>query len=138
MTNAELINKIETLMEKHFEDAEYWYFGLRFEDKVRKVGDVCEVSRHNPDREDERDFPEYGSDEYENMESLDGTSAWEIREGSDEYQYSFITRKSELDKKVSVMADHCYIIAGRETGTHDDADPNEIVIEDAVVLEVLF
>lgn len=62
---------------KKFEDM-YYYIGIRFEDKDREVGEICECSKHNLDREDEREFPVYGTPEYDELPELDGTSAWNL------------------------------------------------------------
>jgi hypothetical protein len=106
-------------------EGEYYYIGIRFEDKDREIGEICECSRHNVDREDEREFPEYGTPEYDEMLELDGTSAWNLETYSD-YEGGFGTS-------------HCYIIAGNRITNRDDGlDDNEIVIENAVVLEKLF
>lgn len=104
---------------------DYPYIGIRFEDKEREIGDICECSRHNIDREDEREFPEYGTLEYEEMMELDGTSAWNL-ETYDDFNGPFGTY-------------HCYIIAGNRLTNRDDGlDDNEIVIENAIVLEKIF
>ncbi|MDE3837953.1 hypothetical protein C0966_00840 [Bacillus methanolicus] len=109
---------------KKFED-QYWYLGIRFEDKEREIGEICEPSRHNLDREDEREFPEYGTEEYESLPLLDGTSAWNLETYKD-FEGPFATW-------------HCYIIGGNELTNKDDGlDDNEIVIKDAVVLEKIF
>lgn len=118
---------IQEACEKELEKYQdkYYYIGIRFEDKEREVGEICECSRHNIDREDERDFPEYGTEEYEKMFELDGTSAWNL-ETFDDFEGPFNTW-------------HCYIIAGnRITNKDDGLDDNEIVIENAVVLEKIF
>lgn len=113
----------EKAFEKYQDD--YWYIGIRFEDKEREIGEICECSRHNIDREDERDFPEYGTPEYEELFELDGTSAYNLETYRD-YEEFFISK-------------HCYIIAGNRITNRDDGlDDNEIVIEDAVVLEKIF
>ena len=118
-------------IEKHCKNAldkyesEFYHIGIRFEDKDREVGEICECSRHNIDREDERDFPEYGTPEYDEMFVLDGTSAWNL-ETYDDFVGGFNTY-------------HCYIIAGNKITNKDDGlDDNEIVIENAIVLEKLF
>lgn len=56
-------------------DNTFSFYGLRFENKDRNIGDICETSRHNPERDDERDFPEYGTRQYKKLPRLDGTSA---------------------------------------------------------------
>lgn len=114
----------------------YDYIGLRFEDKEREIGDVCEYSRHNPDREDEREFPKYGTDEYFEMEELDGTSAWNMEEDGT-YKIGHL-EDLEDDCSRHFMADHCYVIAGNNLGRHEDPDVNEILIKDAVVIAKIF
>lgn len=114
----------------------YEYLGLRFEDKEREIGDTCECSRHNPEREDERDFPEFGTKEYKKMEILDGTSAWDM---SDRGIYKVETWQNKTnDCRQHFFTDHCYIIAGNNTRTHSDADAGEIVIQDAIVIAQIF
>ena len=104
--------------------------GIRFEDKSRKVGDtIREKSKHNIDREDERDFPDYGSDEYEEMQDLAGVSAWKLDE------FSFDGGQNNY------LADHCYLIASDDV-TYDDGflllDQGEVILNNAKVLAVLF
>lgn len=41
----------EKALEKYQDD--YWCLGIRFEDKKREIGEICECSKHNVDREDE-------------------------------------------------------------------------------------
>lgn len=119
--------------------AEYCFYGLRFEDKEREVGETCGNSKHNFERADEREFPVYGSDEYEEMMTLDGTSAWYIDESGQINDRCFKGewQKSD-DDKLLVTAEHCYIIGGDLEGSHDDPDIGEILIQDAVVVEKLF
>ena len=108
-------------------DGNYYEVGIRFEDKEREVGEICENSKNNYDREDEREFPEYGTEEYDEMEEFDGTSAWDLRNFDDwENQSRYITK-------------HCYIVAGNDLTNKDDGlDVNEIVIENAKVIARIF
>lgn len=117
---------VERIIEQWENDEiEYDVIGVRFEDKERQVGDICERSRHNIDREDEREMPEYGTEEYEEMMLLDGTSAWDIHDFDD------------FDGVYDSY--HCYIIAGDVTTNHYDAlDDGEVVIQDAKVIEVVY
>ncbi|NCG67161.1 hypothetical protein GWJ21_04165 [Bacillus coagulans] len=109
---------------KKWED-EYWFVGIRFEDKEREIGEICECSKHNLDREDEREFPEYGTPEYDELPELDGTSAWNLETYRD-FEGPFVTW-------------HCYIVGGNQIANQDDGlDDNEIVIKNAVVLEKIF
>ena len=113
----------EKALEK-FED-DYSFLGVRFEDKEREIGETCENSRHNTEREDEREFPEYGTEEYDEMVEFDGTSSWNL-ETYDDFEGPFDTY-------------HCYIIAGSYLTNKDDGlDDNEIVIENAKVIAKIF
>lgn len=146
MTISEFTAKIQKAIASHSIDqtvaddfARYSYYGLRFENKDRQIGETCEKSKHNQDREDEREFPEYGSEEYQDMMELDGTSAWYIDEnGTDAWKRSYYGQWQSEDDNLMVVAEHCYIVAGDVTGSHDDPDENEILIQDAVVVEKLF
>jgi len=131
------------LVKKVYEanENEYYYIGIRFEDKDREVGEECDWSRHNPDREDEREFPVYGSEEYDDLPTLDGTSAWDLSELSDSY-YPGYGRPRNVDQSKDCsryfLANHCYVIAGNRQGSHDDPDNGEILIKDAVVIAKIF
>lgn len=146
MTNAEFVKKVNEMIEKYniSPSSEYYpdyeFFGIRFENKAREVGDYCECSKHNPDREDDRDFPVYGTEEYEEMPELDGTSAWRVERENGEWIYSFTNKRAGWEEKELKLFDaaHCYLIAGNQAKNHDDCDPNEVVIVDAEVLEILF
>ena len=138
MKYTELSNKIENIY-NNFSD-EYDYIGIRFEDEKRMVGDVCNNSRHNSDRNDERDFPEYGSQEYTGLEELNGSSAWNVCPGSSysdlcirQNKGSWEKMEDEIDLS-SFSMKHLYVVAGNCENTPGIADDNEIVIEDAVVL----
>jgi len=113
----------------------YYFYGIRIESQDRNIGDRTNNSMHNPNREDERSFPEYGSEEYQNLQELNGSSAWRIdMDGYDEdWTSSVLTSRDKDDRKFN-FGDHIYIIAGNEENTHSDADPNEIVIGNAVVV----
>ena len=128
---------IETARKVFIEnEMDYYHIGLRFEDKKREIGETCETSKHNLDREDERDFPSYGTEEYEEMFEFDGTSAWFIDE-----DVNLSYDKNELEKDVNRLhtVNHAYVIAGNEITNRDDAlDDGEIVIKDAVVLAKIF
>lgn len=135
-----IIEMYEKVREIQAANEDYFCIGIRFEDKQREIGEECEWSRHNSDREDERDFPAYGTDEYQEMEVLDGTCAWDL-ESSVKYP-GFGNRIDSyyLDKEASYcfIPDHAYIIAGDKLGRHDDPDHGEILIKDAVVIAQLF
>lgn len=116
----------------------YEFVGLRFEDKERVIGETCEYSRNNTDREDERDFPEYGTAEYEEMEILDGTSAWDMSQSS---TYKIQSWENKVDDcRKHFLTTHCYVIASNQLGRTSNTvtDDGEIVIKDAVVIAQIF
>lgn len=131
MTINEFKTLIEKAIEKHSDD--YYYIGVRFEDKERSVGDICECSKHNAG---ERDFPQYDTEEYEHLDELDGTSAWL----ADRYlsSYDLQCDGNMLVRKRFGGVQHAYIVVGDYENTPSDADEGEVVIEDATVAEVLF
>ncbi|PLR99600.1 hypothetical protein [Bacillus sp. T33-2] len=116
----------------------YEYIGLRFEDKQRSIGEICENSRNNTDREDEREFPEYGTDEYFELEELDGTSAWDMSEENIYKIGRYENREDHCSRHFEAY--HCYVIAGNRLGHTSNTviDVNEIVIKDAVVIAKIF
>lgn len=126
-------NEMKEMVTKIYEanswdhDGDYYEVGIRFEDKEREVGEICENSKNNYNREDERDFPEYGTAEYDEMEEFDGTSAWDLRNYDD------------WGRPEDFMTKYCYIIAGDNLTNQDDGlDYNEIVIENAKVIAKIF
>lgn len=125
LTANEMKEKAIEVLEQ-YED-EFAVIGIRFEDKEREIGEICECSRHNDDREDEREFPEYGSEEYEEMKKFDGTSSWDLNTYDD------------WDDQRAFDTYHCYIIAGdRAVNKDDDLDHGEVVIENARVIATIF
>src|SRR5690625_1336501 len=117
----------------------YWVAGIRFEDKERKEGDVIEEnSKHNLEREDERDFPEYGTDEYNDMFELDGVSAWDL-DYAKEVLRPNLPSGMEEDVRSQFIGKHCYIIAGDNTSNESDAlDYGEVVIVEPKVIKVVY
>jgi hypothetical protein len=146
MTIKEFHEKLQQAYAALAEEEEYEYFGLRFEDKERELGEVCETSKHNPDREDERDFPAYGTEAYDELPELAGTSAYDLSSLRSASRYgipSFLRVPSYIDPETKDASgyharDHAYIIASNRCRTHDDADEYEIVLVDAVVVCKLF
>ena len=111
-------------------EEEHEYVGLRFEDCSYQVGDIVANSKSNMDRADEREFPEYGTEEYDEMPELPGASSW----SKDAWHLENID-------KYPVYHDHVYIIVG-DSGYFDDVDgelldDGEYVIEDAVVAVII-
>lgn len=137
LTKKEMYELIEKRVKELEED--FFFVGIRFEDKERQVGDIItDVSRHNPDRDDERDFPEYGTEEYEEMEELDGVSAWEANQ---KHIYSYKKGEENEPARKGFLTKHCYLIASDDAVNPGDdvmLDEGEIVLENAEVMEVLF
>jgi len=132
--NEELIKKVTAEIENvnGFDqyECEFEFVGIRFENKIRKVGDIIEeCSKDNNDRSDERDFPEYGSDEYNKMDELEGISTWDIKN----WQYGNI---SEISDTTCFEAEHLYLIGGNNDGG-EAPDYNELIIADGKVLAVI-
>lgn len=124
INNSELIKKVNQAL-AHI-DRDEWIVGIRIENKARQIGDLCECSKDNEDREDERDFPEYGTEEYENLPDLPGTSSYDVDnwEGILEYgESSFL------------IGDHVYLIGGVDY--KNGPDDNEYIIKDAQVLAII-
>lgn len=117
MTAAAIKDTLNTLTE------DWAYVGIRFENANRSIGDPIGNSRHNPDRLDGRDFPEYGTTEYDDLPELDGTSVW-------------LPEAIDLDDLATGYRafPHVYIVGGWSKGNHDDPDDGEILIRDAAVL----
>lgn len=132
-----MIEKTIELAEQFEEENWGWKVGIRFEDKERALDEVIEeLSRHNQDREDEREFPEYGTDEYEDLTELDGVCAYDIQEGQSSWQ----PNNAEREARNQFLTNHCYLIASRDIGRFDDYDPDhgEILLQNPKVIAKLF
>lgn len=121
--------KLKELIETHdILNDEFSNFGLRFETAIRQIGDAVGASKHNPDRDDERDFPEYGTPEYDNLPLRQGTSAYAINR----HPLGFLNRL--IDRAFDY--DHIYLVEGTFV-EDDDLDDHEVVIDAAKVVERL-
>ena len=137
MTNKEMKDKIENAYNKYKD--KYQYVGLRFEDKEREIGEICENSKHNPDREDPRDYPEYGTEEYKKLPEFNGTSAWDLSISN--MHRTWFDSNYMTDKEKSYYPDeynHAYIIVGNKVDNDPDRDLDEIIITNAKVVEIIF
>lgn len=135
MTEQEIIAKIEEACE------DYASIGIRFEDMARNVGDICGNSKDNPDRADERDFPVYGSEEYDELPELDGTCAWGVGANT-----AGVLRGYEPESAIKNAATkrgigkHCHLIASDQRGDTSNyaADDGEVLLVDPVVIAVIY
>ena len=137
MTNKEMKEKIENAYNKYKE--KYQYVGLRFENKKREIGEICENSKHNPDRVDPRDYPEYGTEEYENLPEFNGTSAWDL--SINDMHRTWFDSNYMTDEEESYYPDeynHAYIIVGNKVDNDIDRDLDEVIITNAKVVEIIF
>ena len=116
---------VKELFEKFKSDGEYEYICFRFDTREMKVGECFGNSKHNPDREDERDFPEYGTEEYEAMPELDGTSCY----GAEYFMEVYASGEMDFFEDMK-----CYLIASNEVGYHDDPDEGEMLLKNPIVL----
>lgn len=132
--NKERGDELYALMKELEEDNEYNVIGLRFEDKVRIVGDICERSKDNPDREDERDYPEFDDVDYDGLPDLPGTCAWNKR-----FMDTDNWSRYQKENGKSYDSKHAYIIGGHE-GSYINYSPDdgEVLIDDAVVIAVIY
>ncbi|MGX7199233.1 hypothetical protein [Enterococcus nangangensis] len=107
------------------------HVGLRFEEKAYKVGDIISDSKANPDRVDERDFPDFNLEEYEDLPELPGVSTW-VKEAFDGKDILEIMRHHK----------HAYIVVGNDDAWYGEVDGifldlDELVIENGQVAVVL-
>ena len=134
MKIKEMLEFVQMLHDGYYTN--YFYLALRFESKNRNVGDIItENSKHNADRSDERDFPEFGTPEYEELEELDGISAWVIGHLKNMYRYQLENDVESLGWK------HAYFIGSDEVGYANDdilLDNGEILLKNAIVLGKIF
>lgn len=141
MTKAEMIKMVKAIVEqfeddgvttKRFgEETVSGNIGIRFEDKVRTVGEVIEDrSRSNINREEERDFPEYGTKEYFEMDELNGVCAYNAY-GTEWHPY----HENNVEN-ASIIGCHCYVIWAYNV--ENGEDDGEIIMEDAEVLAVIY
>lgn len=141
MKLKQLLNKLKEV-EYQIEESEIEYdaVGIRYEDKQREIGEVLPPSKYNDDREDEREFPRYDNDGYEELPEAAGSCAWYIDKAIEDVESLIRRRGEDAPANMSFLSDHCYIIVGDRVGFNIDhvLDDGEIVIEDAEVLEQLF
>lgn len=135
MTKMQVIDMINEACDS------YSIVGIRFGDHMREEGDTFDISRANDDREDERVFPDYGTEEYENMVELDGTCAWLVGDYCG-YRDDLNNLHHAVDAVVDSNYDrkHAFLVVGNRQGDTDNyvPDPGEILIRECKVYKVLF
>lgn len=145
MTVKEFMDALIEAAAPHASD--YDLLGYRLVNQEYTIGDILvgERSRSNFDREDARDFPDYNTEEYWEMDELSGLSAYNL----DTYYLSdgdtlssYYEIKNQMAPTTSnsdtyyPFADHCYIL-GSDDGEWGE-DDGEIVLKDPVVLARIF
>ena len=134
MTTQEMIEKVTEIAE----NTELFYVGIRFEDKSRDVGEFIEdCSKANPDREDDRDFPEYGTTEYDELPELNGVCAYSYNSDAWIIRSGFFNEKDVENVEAICLMNHCYVI-GTDSGIEYGADDGEIIMPRATVLGAIF
>lgn len=127
---------LQGLEEKHEEDHDV--IGIRWEEKERIEGEEVGCSKHNLDRDNEDDMPEYGSEEYEEMFELDGASTLEIDHLLDDLKSAY-KNKPNASMSNYYSGTHCYVVGGDYTSNESDAiDYGELVIVNAEVAQILY
>lgn len=132
------VAEMQETMKRLYEELNdtYSFVGIRFENRDYAVGDECEWSKDNSGREDEREFPEFGTEEYDELPLLDGTCVYDLGD------YDYCLDGYTLNKDVTnhCFADHAYIVAGTRKGNMDAYAPDngETLIQDAVVVHKIF
>ncbi len=97
--------------------------GVRFDERQLENLDIFDNSLDNREREDERDFPEYGDSD---AEELDGTSCYDV---------DYIRRQRN---DTSLIWGHCYIVRGPDKGVHPMPDAGEILIKECQIVDQIF
>lgn len=131
-TKEQIIDIIKSSLDSEFNE----FFGLRFDGRDLPVGYWLENSKSNRDRDDAREFPEFGTEEYEEMEELDGTCCYDLFDGDSEKEYRFI------DKVLNFYFEddenrNWYIIASNSISDEEGEDNHEIILCDAKVIAKL-
>lgn len=134
ITLKEFYERLVEIEEEHGDD----YVGIRWEEKKREVGEDVGNSRHNLERLNEDDMPEYGTPEYEEMFELDGASSMGIYTLLDDFKRK-VRLEGENNMSRYYMGTHCYVIIGDDYVNESDAlDEGEVVVQNAKVLEILY
>ena len=140
MTYGEVKNKLMAVAQELEGKTNFNFLGFRIEAREYKVGDIMEgTSRTNLGREDERDFPAYGTEEYEELEELDGLCAYDL--GIDFRTIDSI--EEQLNQMFRGLEDreytdgHMYVIGTNDYSDDFAEDNYEIVMPNPTVLAVI-
>lgn len=142
MTYKELREAIVKAAEAY--EGEYSHIGFRFDVREYRVGEVLDfVSKTNLGRDDERDFPEYGTNEYNEMDDLDGVCAYDL-DMSSRWAEDIEEQVNEIfgigdyileDKEYN--EEHIYILGTNQHSNDYAEDEYEIIMPEPTVLAVI-
>ena len=118
---------------RHLQDTSRFaeFLGVRFERRVLKVGDEVGKSKSNFGRDDVREFPEYGTPEYDSLETLPGACAYDV----DMWRSHILDRGEWTEMEADI---HLYVIEGDGIDKESGEDDDEVIISNAEVMAVIF
>lgn len=128
------IEELEEESKKFFLD--YKFYGIRFERRHNlEEGYELECSKANRDRVDAREFPVFGTPEYEEMDELDGTCAYFVFDGEKEERSKRLNHI--LNNYISEESDEFtwYLVGAEDLSDEEGEDDDEIIMKDAVVVK---
>ena len=141
VSDAEIVETVKETIEDAIKDNEddTAVFGLRFDERKIKTGEVLPNSKDNFNRDDARDFPVFGTKEYDELDTLDGTSAYSLPVDDDnKLTEEAIENLNRYVKTKDLFSDTTMsLVMGEESETEGE-DDDEIIIADAKVVSVLF
>lgn len=127
------IEELENEAKEYYLD--YKYYGIRFESRHNlEAGYVLENSKTNRGREDSREFPIFGTPEYDEMEELDGTCAYFIYDGEKEEKTKWL---AQVLSYVNDDSDDFawYLVGCERLSDEEGEDDNEIIMKDATIIK---
>lgn len=109
----------------------YEYYSIRRESRFGlPSGFVFEASKSNWVRDDNREFPEFGTEEYDKLDKLSGTCCYELINGeSISLSVNDVKSWIELDDELA-----WYLVGANETSNDDFEDDWEIILKNPVVI----
>ena len=141
MTKEELIKVAIAYAVEHVDDMPQWAdsMGIRYDNKIVQVGEELNDSKTNYGRDDARDFPQFGDDDYDDLESLGGVSCYHLADRYDDIddiknQHFF---EECLSGSKEAQWDHCSIIIGQKTDNYCE-DSGEAILGRAEVVKILW
>lgn len=131
--NKEVAQEIREILERPELEDYVWdkLIGVRFDKVSCEVGSILPESKAFFPTEDSdvRDFPEYNSEEYEELPGMGGTSTWSIEE---------ILRLLDKNPDGHELKDtHCHVVIAESYAMPDVMDDGERVLIDPVVIAKL-